>query len=451
MLDRLSAVGSIMWGVGRDAGLRMVVGGLLVLDRAPSRSALAERLGVVAGRAPRLRQRPGGLSGVGSRAEWVDDGGFDANDHIRVMAVVSPGGQREILDLVAFLEPTPFDASLPPWDLTVIEGLPGGRGAIYLRAHHSLTDGLHGVSLVRLLLDESRAPVVVGEPPPVVLESRRRPGTVSATIDFAAVVHPIANGVAAARRIDPVDAVVRGVQRGLDVANSISRQVVVTGGRLSPLVSSRSISSGFETLSVPGARSTALALGGSRNDLLVAAAAVGLGRYHDRLGMACPVLRLASPVRWRNGAGGGGSVVPTRVEIPIGNRHPGPLFGVVAERLARARREPALRAIDVLASATSRLPARVLVPAMRAQANSVDFVATSLPGIRGARHICGAAIEESFPFGPRLGSLMNITGFGVDDRLDIGIGLDPAAIAEPQVLVECIVEAFDSFAGTHGS
>ena len=46
---------------------------------------------------------------------------------------------------------------------------------------------------------------------------------------------------------------------------------------------------------------------------------------------------------------------------------------------------------------------------------------------------------------------MNITGFGVDDRLDIGIGLDPAAIAEPQVLVECIVEAFDSFAGTHGS
>jgi diacylglycerol O-acyltransferase len=226
---------------------------------------------------------------------------------------------------------------------------------------------------------------------------------------------------------------------------------VVTGGRLSPLASSRSIYSGFESFSVPGARSTALALGGSRNDLLVAAAAVGLGRYHDRFGMSCPVLRLASPVRWRKGAGGGGSVVPTRVEIPIGNRHPGPLFGVVAERLARARREPALRAIEVLVSATSRLPARVLMPAMRAQANSVDFVATSLPGIRGIHHICGAAIEESFPFGPRLGSLMNITGFGVDDRLDIGIGLDPIAIAEPQVLVECIMEAFESFAGKHGS
>ena len=291
--------------------------------------------------------------------------------------------------------------------------------------------------------------------PPSGEASRRKPGTVSVTIDLAGAVHPIANGVAnsvsAAMRIDPVDAVVRGVQRGLDVANSVSRQVVVTGGRLSPLSPSRSMSSRFETFSVPGARATALALGGSRNDLLVAGAAIGLGLYHERLGIACAEFRLASPARWGNGASGGGSVVPTRVEIPVANGHPGPLFGVVAERLARARREPALHVTELLASAISHLPARVLASAMRSQANSVDFVATSLPGIRGVSHICGAAIEESFPFGPRLGSLMNITGFGVDDRLDIGLGLDPAAIAEPDVLVECMVEAFQSFAAAHGS
>ncbi len=144
-------------------------------------------------------------------------------------------------------------------------------------------------------------------------------------------------------------------------------------------------------------------------------------------------------------------MVPTRVEIPVANGHPGPLFGVVAERLARARREPALHVTEVLASAISRLPVRVLASAMRSQASSVDFVATSLPGIRGVGHICGAAIEDSFPFGPRLGSLMNITGFGVDDRLDIGLGLDPAAIAEPDVLVECMVEAFQRFGAAHGS
>ncbi len=438
-------------------------------------SALAERLDNAAQHVGRLRQRPDGPGSLRTRPAWVDVAAFEAANHVRTTAVASPGHQRQVLDLVALLEPSPFDPFMSPWDVTVIEGLEGGRAALYLRAHHSLMDGSHGVSLVRSMLDEAVAgtatadehqptqPADTTEAAVVTddidsssgVSSRRRPGTVSVTIDLAGAVHPIASGVAsgvaAAMRIDPVDAVVRRVQRSLDVANSVSRQVVVTGGRLSPLSPSQSMSSRFEAFSVPGARATALALGGSRNDLLVAGAATGLGLYHERLGITCAEFRLASPARWRHGAGGGGSVVPTRVEIPVANGHPGPLFGVVAERLARARREPALHVAEVLASAISRLPTRVLASAMRAQASSVDFVATSLPGIRGVGHICGATIEDSFPFGPRLGSLMNITGFGVDDRLDIGLGLDPAAIAEPDVLVECMVEAFQRFGAAHGS
>ena len=275
------------------------------------RSALVERLGVAAERAPRLRQRPDALPGRRTRPAWVDDEAFDAEDHIRTAAVASPGGQRQVLDLVALIEPAPFDANMSPWDLTIIEGLAGGRAALYLRAHHSLTDGMRAVSLVGLFLDEtatpaagngSREPVVSGEEsapdeaagnggaagPSSEPSLRRKPGTVSVTIDLAGAVRPLAHGVTAALRIDPIDAVVRGVQRGLDVANSVSRQVVVTGGRLSPLSSSRSASSRFETMSVTGARETALRLGGSRNDLLVAGAALGVGRYHARLGMPCP-------------------------------------------------------------------------------------------------------------------------------------------------------------------
>ena len=74
------------------------------------------------------------------------------------MAVASPGDRRQVLDLVALLEPAPFDSNMSPWDLTVIEGLAGGRAALYLRAHHSLTDGMRAVSLVRLFLDESATP-----------------------------------------------------------------------------------------------------------------------------------------------------------------------------------------------------------------------------------------------------------------------------------------------------
>jgi hypothetical protein len=205
----------------------------------------------------------------------------------------------------------------------------------------------------------------------------------------------------------------------------------------------------FEVLSVPGARSTALALGGSRNDLLVAATAAGVGAYQAELGLAATELRFALPAaRHRDGELGGNWFAPTRVQVPTDGGYPAPFFGVVTDRLARARHEPAVRLSGSVASAASRLPTRALHRALHAQARSVDVVVTSFPGLRGPRTICGARVEESYPFGPRLGCLMNVTGFGIGDRLDVGVTLDPSAITEPELLVECLVSAFSAFAPT---
>ena len=158
---------------------------------------------------------------------------------------------------------------------------------------------------------------------------------------------------------------VHALQKGLDTASSVSHQVVVAGGPLSPLPSARSASNRFEVISVPGARGIALSLGGSRNDLLVAAAAAGLGAYQERLGFPPSELRLAMPAgRHRDGAPGGNWFAPTRVAVPTSGEHPGPLFGVVSERLARARSEPAVRVTSSIAAAVSRLPTRVLLPAL---------------------------------------------------------------------------------------
>ena len=202
----------------------------------------------------------------------------------------------------------------------------------------------------------------------------------------------------------------------------------------------------FEVISFPDAKHAAIALGGSRNDLLVAVAAGGLGLYHERLGQPSSELRLATPARQRRGDEVGGNwFAPARVEVPTATRHPGRQFGVIADRLAQARSEPALRLTAALASTISRLPTRVLLPALHAQADSVDFAATTLPGLRGSRHICGSLIEASYPFGPRLGCPVNLTAFGNADRLDVGIALDPAAITEPDILLECIHEAFYAF------
>ena len=76
---------------------------------------------------------------------------------MRLAAVPSPGDLRQVLDLVALLEPAPFDPDRSPWDVTLIEGLAGGRAGLYLRAHHALTDGMGGLSLIDSLLDTGEA------------------------------------------------------------------------------------------------------------------------------------------------------------------------------------------------------------------------------------------------------------------------------------------------------
>jgi hypothetical protein len=295
------------------------------------------------------------------------------------------------------------------------------------------------------------APNGLDEPPDGSIG--RRPGTVTVTLDLTRAAGDLTraagaamDAVAVARHVDPFDALVRAVQKGLDTASSVSRQVVVAGGPLSPLPSARSASNRFEVVSVPGARGIALSLGGSRNDLLVAAAAAGLGAYQERLGCPSPELRLAMPAgRHRDGVPGGNWFAPTRVAVPTSGDHPGPLFGVVSERLARARSEPAVRVTSSIAAAVSRLPTRILMPALVAQARSVDFVATAFPGLRGSQTLCGAQVVESYPFGPRLGCLLNVTGFGNGDRLDVGVTLDQIAIEEPDLLLECLSNAFQAF------
>ncbi len=45
---------------------------------------------------------------------------------------------------------------------------------------------------------------------------------------------------------------------------------------------------------------------------------------------------------------------------------------------------------------------------------------------------------------------MNITAFGNDGRLDIGIALDSLHFADPEHLLECLRDAFDSYLSAAG-
>jgi WS/DGAT/MGAT family acyltransferase len=80
---------------------------------------------------------------------WTTDEDIDLDYHVRHSALPRPGGERELGILVSRLHSHPLDLARPPWEVHFIEGLDGGRFAIYAKMHHSLIDGISGMRLLQ--------------------------------------------------------------------------------------------------------------------------------------------------------------------------------------------------------------------------------------------------------------------------------------------------------------
>jgi diacylglycerol O-acyltransferase / wax synthase len=85
---------------------------------------------------------------------WVEDDRLDFHYHVRRSALPSPGDERELGILVSRLHSQPIDFHRPPWEMHLIEGLEGGRFALYVKVHHALVDGFTGTRLLTRALTE---------------------------------------------------------------------------------------------------------------------------------------------------------------------------------------------------------------------------------------------------------------------------------------------------------
>ncbi len=99
----------------------------------------------------RLVRTPFGLA----EPVWVEDPDFNLDRHVHRVAVPPPGGAAELRQLVAGLGDTPLDASRPLWDMWFIEGLEGGKVAVFFKMHHAYTDGMGGLQMLSHLMTNS--------------------------------------------------------------------------------------------------------------------------------------------------------------------------------------------------------------------------------------------------------------------------------------------------------
>ncbi|WP_330230748.1 wax ester/triacylglycerol synthase family O-acyltransferase [Nocardia sp. NBC_00508] len=89
---------------------------------------------------------------------WENDPNFDLAHHIRWTALPAPGDESALCELVATELEERLDRDHPLWQCVVVEHLAGDRWALIVKAHHSLVDGVSGISVFENLCD----PVAAG-------------------------------------------------------------------------------------------------------------------------------------------------------------------------------------------------------------------------------------------------------------------------------------------------
>ena len=455
--NRMSDADALMWTIEKDPMLRSTITAIALLDRAPDHDRLREVLLRGARLIPRLTQRVRAHSYSVAPPRWEDDPNFDIDYHLRFIRAPDPGDLRTVLDIAQPIGMESFDRARPLWEATVVEGLVDDGAALIMKVHHTITDGVGSVKLALVLFDLERAPgadAEMPEPPasPVLGEAgrwidaltheqRRLLGILTRS---TAELPAAAVGAAGRAVTDPLGTAAQVV----DVASSLVRLMAPATEPLSPLMTGRSLSAHFDSLSVPmePAKRAAKVAGATLNDAFIAATAIGFARYHDEMGTPTERLRLTMPISVRQADTEdlvGNQFVPARFPIPVRSDDPIGLMEELHDLLLDERREPSLAFVDPLAAILRRLPTSISTGVFGAMLKGVDLVITNVPGAPVPLYAAGARVDRLLALAPLTGAAANVALFSYLDDLHIGINMDPAAVTEPDRLMAALRAGWD--------
>lgn len=447
---RMSDADSLTWRIERDPMLRSTIIAVAILDKAPDHERLRALIERGSRLVPRMRHRVRGNPYSLVPPRWEVDPYFDLDFHLRF--VQADDGLRSVLDVAQPIAMQSFDPARPQWEITVVEGLEDGRAALIVKIHHAITDGVGAVQMGLVMFELEREPADVQpmpDPPPVhimspmerladgIAHEAQRQRT-SATKLLGA-----AQGAIGAVRSSPPDA----ARRATEIAASVARMLSPATAPLSPIMRGRSLSAHFEglTVALPDAKAAAKRAGGTLNDAFVAATAEGFARYHRRHEAPIDALRMTMPISVRPDGGegvGGNEWVPARFRIPLTIADPVERMRALHDLVAEQRGEPALALVEPMAGVLNRLPRNAATAVFGSMLKGVDLIASNVPGAPIPIYTAGARIEAMYALGPLSGAAANLTLLSYLDQIHIGVNLDPAAVPDPGVLSDCLVEGW---------
>lgn len=439
----------IMYGIEHNPRLRMSSSGYMMLDQTPDGARLRDLVDRMSRLVPRFRQVIVAPPPSAGPPRFVSDPDFDLNYHFREIGAPGDGSVRSLLDYIACEHTNSYDSSRPPWMFTLITGLRDGPSTcLYMRIHHAVTDGVGGLEMMGALLSTDpdirpndplpEAPAAMGRPSGLRLIWEANLQQRQAEAKF--IAGAVRLGVDTLR--NPMHMVKQATAMSRSLARGYKPDTA-----LSPLLQGRSRSLRIDEFQLPldELKAASKTVGGKLNDAFLAGVARGLSQDHRKHGLDAPgAVRLQMIINQRpdSDSAGGNDWAPARIVLSLNSGDAHEALVCARDESARARGEPAIDAMGVVAGLATRLPLPILSTIYRMQSEASDGAVSNLPGIPVEVYVAGAAVQRYVAIGPIGGTAFNITALSYENQINLSVQTDPAAIEDPETFVDCLRQGF---------
>ncbi len=412
--------------------------------RAPAYDELTEMIASRLHLVPRYRQRLAFVPLQQGRPVWVDDPHFQLRYHVRHTALPKPGGDKDLARLAGRVFSQALDRGRPLWELWLVEGLAEDQFALLSKTHHALVDGVSGVDIATVLFDTSPDPLPVGAPEQEWVPRplpRSAQLLADALLERATVPAEITRGVRRAIRgprqmAARVGSAVAGVSAmtmaGLQSAPPSLFNVKIGPHRLFTWV--RADLAEFKAIKN--------ALGGTVNDVVLAAVTGALGRYMRLHGEITDGVELKAmvPVSVRadleKGALGN-RVAAMWAPLPVGEVDPRRRLQQIANAMTGVKESGQAVGAQVLTELSGFAPPTIMAQAARLQARQrlFNLVVTNVPGPQFPLYMLGRELQAIYPMVPLAeNTTLGIAIMSYNGQLNFGLTGDLDALRDLETL-----------------
>jgi diacylglycerol O-acyltransferase / wax synthase len=383
--------------------VNMAVGAALVFEGGAGLSyeAVRERLSARLHLIPRYRQKlveaPLGIAGP----VWADDEDFDLDWHLDHATLPSPDA---LPDYVGREMSRKLDRARPLWELHIVDGLADGRVALMPKMHHALVDGVAAIDVSTVILDPSPEPLDI--PPPDEPWSPRPYDPGAHIARLAATPFVRAQQLAMDTALRALETSPRSaaddLRKATDLLVELARQrpQAPMTPLNEPLGPNRRYASARADLGA--IKAAGKAMGGTVNDVLLAAVAGMLARYL-RATESAPVALVPVSVRREQERGEmGNRISMVFVDLPTDVDDPAERVQRVSAETRALKGSAAVRAGGLIAGATGWVPPAVSSLLARAMGGvrAHNIVVSNVPGPQQPFYLNGSRLLQASPAVP---------------------------------------------------